>query len=222
MRQRLPVVERFWRSVDASGGPDACWPWRPSYARGGYGSILDDEGRPRPAHRLSWEMHHSRTAPPDLCVCHACDFPPCVNPAHLWLGTYKDNAQDMVAKGRPPVLRRLFNEWLKNETARRRYGDPIEWAVAHPEALADAKHHVEAFGTWRDHHSALTEPEVRDGVRYYGVWPGDAEGIPEVAGRCLWAVPCFGELLGLYHQCKRPPTRGAYCTQHFRMMERRL
>ena len=42
------------------------------------------------------------TKPYDRAACHRCDTPLCINPKCLFVGTLKDNAQDMIAKGRMP------------------------------------------------------------------------------------------------------------------------
>jgi hypothetical protein len=48
---------------------------------------------------VAWRLTYG-SIPQDLLVLHRCDNPPCVRPTHLFLGTYKDNADDMMAKGR--------------------------------------------------------------------------------------------------------------------------
>ena len=64
----------------------------------GYGRVTSQL-----AHRRVWELAHG-PIPVGLCVLHRCDNPPCVNPAHLFLGTIQDNNADMIAKGRKARL----------------------------------------------------------------------------------------------------------------------
>jgi len=81
-------------------GPDDCWLWQGKTIRhADYGYVRYDR-KTRLAHRVSYELHYGVRPPADLLVCHRCDTPRCVNPAHLFLGTYSDNVQDMLAKGR--------------------------------------------------------------------------------------------------------------------------
>lgn len=93
----IPIEERFWSKVDRSGGPDSCWLWTAGGNR--YGVFTVSRGRQVDAHRFSWELHHG-IIPDGLLVCHECDTPRCVNPAHLFLGTSAVNQADMTAKGR--------------------------------------------------------------------------------------------------------------------------
>ena len=57
------------------------------------------EGKMAGAHRVAWMLANG-PVPEGMCVCHSCDVPRCVNPAHLWLGTVADNNADRDRKGR--------------------------------------------------------------------------------------------------------------------------
>jgi len=48
-----------------------------------------------------WERQNGKK-PKGLCLCHKCDSVngPCCNPQHMFLGTFKENTQDMIQKGR--------------------------------------------------------------------------------------------------------------------------
>jgi hypothetical protein len=84
---------------------NGCWIWQHGKTEKGYGIMYiympgrTKKGVKRKAHRISYEAFNG-PIPEGLLVCHSCDVPSCVNPEHLWLGTHKDNTQDMMRKGR--------------------------------------------------------------------------------------------------------------------------
>lgn len=91
----MDIVDRLLSriKVDDRG----CFIWQGSTNNKGYGEI-SYKLRTRLAHRVSFEVF--RAAPGCLHVLHHCDNPPCINPAHLFLGTQKTNMRDAAAKGR--------------------------------------------------------------------------------------------------------------------------
>ena len=101
-RHGTPFPVRFWAKVDRSGGREACWPWIAGRNKGGKGYGVcgyDSPTGDRMAHRVAWFLANG-PIPDGMSVLHRCDNPPCCNPAHLFLGTYLDNARDRQAKGR--------------------------------------------------------------------------------------------------------------------------
>ncbi len=65
---------------------------------GTYGQI-EYQRRTYLAHRVAFMLSKGEI-PEGSCVCHTCDTPLCINPDHLWIGSYQANVTDMMDKGR--------------------------------------------------------------------------------------------------------------------------
>jgi len=134
MTTRLLPKQRFMKYVSLDDA-NRCWLWT-SAMRGGYG-VFWLHGHCTSAHRVSWSLHHG-PIPADMNVLHKCDTPACVNPAHLFLGTQQDNADDMLAKGRgrydtnPPRGERQWQSKLSAEHIKNiRSDDRSQIEIAH-------------------------------------------------------------------------------------------
>lgn len=93
-------------------GASDCWHFCGSRNQFGYGRLTVG-GRMQVVHRLSYGLFVG-PIPDGLSVLHHCDNPSCINPEHLWLGTYSDNSRDCWAKGRHPLA-----EWVRERQARK-------------------------------------------------------------------------------------------------------
>jgi len=110
-----------------------CWIWIGTRTPAGYGRLTISNGKSggksHDAHRLSWQVFRG-DIPEGMCVLHKCDNPACINPEHLFLGTFKDNMQDCIKKGRWGARREgeaVFGAKLTEEQVRWIRQNPYRW-----------------------------------------------------------------------------------------------
>lgn len=141
--------------IDKSAGPDGCWLWTQTTAPEGYGIFIHGSHSYR-AHRLAWEFTHTEPLGEFDVICHRCDNPQCVNPAHLFVGTPKDNYQDMVNKGRHAFrltdaeVREIRALYATGQFTSRQLGERFGCSKTHVLKLARGDMRVEAGGLARN------------------------------------------------------------------------
>lgn len=113
-----PVLQRLMRHIEPEPN-SGCWLWMAQTVLGGYGRTqigvqVQYARAPKVlAHRAMWMEVHG-PIPAGLDVMHRCDVPPCVNPAHLTLGTRRDNIQDAIQKGRKNPRAQMLARWARH------------------------------------------------------------------------------------------------------------
>jgi hypothetical protein len=99
-RTKEQVDADFWARVRITDA-DKCWNWSGAMAgiKGFQYGCFDVGGVKNRANQYalkSFGMPRSNRA----IACHKCDNPSCCNPAHLYWGSYRNNAMDAVSRGR--------------------------------------------------------------------------------------------------------------------------
>jgi hypothetical protein len=102
MKWKLPWHLRYFK--DQTSG---CHKWMGGKDSWGYGVVCLNS-KAVGAHRAAYEKHVG-AIPPGMIICHSCDTPSCINPAHMWIGTHADNANDKARKGRTPKTNKTFS-----------------------------------------------------------------------------------------------------------------
>lgn len=88
-------MNRFWQKTKIVGD---CLEWTAARDKTGYGSFKVN-GKKINAHRFAFGLEYGKI-PKGMLICHTCDNRKCVKIEHLFLGTYADNMQDCIKKGR--------------------------------------------------------------------------------------------------------------------------
>ena len=158
------MKDRFMRKIYLANDGSDCWLWGGGYFKQtGYGQFAVTSRVPETAHRMAFAFWNY-PVPDGMFVCHQCDNRKCVNPNHLFLGTPKDNVDDMFKKNRQ-------QDYSKNRASGDRHG-----LALHPEARLFGKKNPQSILTdklvlsIRDDSLSIKDIAADIGVSYHTVW----------------------------------------------------
>lgn len=99
-RQAKSAEDYLNQRLDKSG---VCWTWLAGVDKNGYGQCQSakhaKELKVTRSHQLAFVVWNGKI-PKGKIICHHCDNPTCCNPNHLYAGTWKNNVEDCIARGR--------------------------------------------------------------------------------------------------------------------------
>ena len=103
---RKSVKDRLLEKISPEPN-SGCWLWTAGVNSSGYGMIGVGSRGAAGAHRISYELFKG-PIPEGQMILHSCDCRVCINPDHLAVGTAKQNASDMISRGRDYALPEKF------------------------------------------------------------------------------------------------------------------
>ncbi len=164
-------TDRFWSKIDPTSGfgpYGTCWEWKASRNKEVYGRYRFDN-KITGSHRYAYELYFGPIPLDKPCVCHYCNNPPCCNPSHLYVGTKKDNAQQMAREGRqrfqkhPESIPRGDNHHNRLHPERMACGD-ANGSRKYPDRLSrDEKHSIrmKEVAARGERHGNVKIPDIR-------------------------------------------------------------
>lgn len=108
---KLTLNERIAISYDVN--KNGCHEWIGTIGSNGY-ALISINGKNAIVHRLLYKQKYG-DIPNALMVCHKCDNRKCINLKHLFLGTAKENTQDMIIKNRGYNKKGITPEGFRNQ-----------------------------------------------------------------------------------------------------------
>jgi hypothetical protein len=145
----IEYIKKMSNVIESSN----CWEWGGSKDKDGYG-LMHVCKKLKRVHRVSYEVNSGEPIPNGIWVLHKCDNPGCCNPAHLFLGTSRDNINDCIKKKRwvyGDANGKSKLNWYKVNQIRKRYaaGEATQTKLSKEYGVSQTViHNILKFKSW--------------------------------------------------------------------------